>query len=185
MGRSNGVREMLPDEQPRERMLKWGSAQLKTSELIAILLNTGTEGESVIKLSERILHEHGGLRGLTRLDLTELTAIHGVGPAKATRLRAALELANRVVALDPDDRMQISSPEDVIRLVGPEMAALDHEQLRVVLVDTSQSMALTDDGGTSTDGGASSRLEQVTGLLAGSMLDKLREKHDVWLELVD
>src|SRR5215204_5132000 len=55
VGRTNGVREMLPDEQPRERMLKWGSAQLKTSELIAILLNTGTEGESVIKLSERIL----------------------------------------------------------------------------------------------------------------------------------
>src|SRR5689334_25419153 len=85
VGRTNGVREMLPDEQPRERMMRWGSAQLKTSELIAILLNTGTEGESVIKLSERILHEYGGLRGLTRLDLAELTAIHGVGPAKATR----------------------------------------------------------------------------------------------------
>jgi DNA repair protein RadC len=40
------------------------------------------------------------------------------------------------VALDPDDRERISAPEDVIRLVGPEMAALDHEQLRVVLVDT-------------------------------------------------
>jgi len=136
VGRTNGVREMLPEEQPRERMLRWGSSQLKTSELIAILLNTGTEGESVIMLSERILHENGGLRGLTRLDLTELTAIHGVGPAKATRLRAALELANRVVALDPDDRMRIASPEDAVRLVGPEMAALDHEQLRVVLLDT-------------------------------------------------
>ena len=99
VGRTNGVREMPVDEQPRERMLRWGSAQLKTSELIAILLNTGTEGETVIKLSERILNEYGGLRGLTRLDLVELTAIHGVGPAKATRLRAALELANRVVAL--------------------------------------------------------------------------------------
>ncbi len=69
VGRTNGVREMPVDEQPRERMLRWGSAQLKTSELIAILLNTGTEGETVIKLSERILNEYGGLRGLTRLDL--------------------------------------------------------------------------------------------------------------------
>lgn len=135
MGRTNGVREMS-HQQPRQRMLTWGSAQLKTSELIAILLNTGTEGESVIKLSERLLQENGGLRGSTRLDLTELKAIHGIGPAKATRLRAALELANRVGGVDPDDRTVISAPEDVIRLVGPEMASLDHEQLRVVLVDT-------------------------------------------------
>jgi DNA repair protein RadC len=134
--RSSGVREMAPDEQPRERMLRWGASQLRTDELLAVLLNTGTEGESVVKLADRLLAEHGGLRGLMRMDLADLISIRGIGPAKATRLRAALELANRVVALDPDERPQISSPDDVVRLIGPEMASLDHEQLRVVLVDT-------------------------------------------------
>ncbi len=80
----------------------------------------------------------------------------------ALRLAAFLGLA--IVYLEPQWRNEVEQT---------------HHSRAVVLVDTSQSMALTDDGGTSTDGGASSRLEQVTGLLAGSMLDKLREKHDV------
>jgi DNA repair protein RadC len=104
--------------------------------LIAIILNTGTQGETVTSLAQRLLREHDGLLGLMKLDAVELSRIHGLGPAKAAKLKATLEIAARVVALGPDQRPQIGSPDDVVNLVGIEMAALEQEQLRVVLLDT-------------------------------------------------
>lgn len=130
------VREMAPDERPRERLALRGPASLSNGDLIAILLNTGVKGEPVTAIAQRLLAEHGGLLGLMKLDLAELTAIHGVGPAKAAKLKAALEIATRIVALGPDERPRITSPDDVVNLVGVEMAALDQEQLRVVVVDS-------------------------------------------------
>ena len=87
-------------------------------------------------MAQRLLAEHGGLRGLMRLDVAELARIRGVGDAKAVKLKAALELGRRLAALSPDERPQVASPDDVVNLVGIEMAALEQEQLRVVLLDT-------------------------------------------------
>jgi DNA repair protein RadC len=130
------LKELAPDERPRERLLMRGAASLSNGDLIAIILNTGTQGETVTALAQRLLAEHDGLLGLMRMDAVDLAAIHGLGPAKAAKLKAALEIAARVVALGPDQRPQIGSPDDVVNLVGIEMAALDQEQLRVVLLDT-------------------------------------------------
>jgi DNA repair protein RadC len=135
-----GVKEMAEDDRPRERLLKWGARGLSTQELVAVLVNTGTKGLPVTVLAERLLAQNGGLRGLMRLDVAELSGMHGLGPAKAAKLAAALELANRVVALGPDERPRISTPEDIVRLVGPEMGSLDQEQLRVLLVDTKHRL---------------------------------------------
>jgi DNA repair protein RadC len=135
-----GVKEMAEDDRPRERLLQWGAKSLSTSDLIAIIVNTGTRGLPVTVLAEQLLARNGGLRGMMRLDVAELAEVHGLGPAKAAKLAAALELANRVVALGPDERPRISTPEDIVRLVGPEMGSLDHEQLRVVLVDTKHKV---------------------------------------------
>jgi hypothetical protein len=66
--------------------------------------HTGTVGETVTGLSQRLLAQYGGLRGLFRLDLSELARNHGVGDAKSVRLKAALELGRRLAALSPDDR---------------------------------------------------------------------------------
>lgn len=138
-----GVKELAPEERPRERLLRWGSATLKTSELIAIILNTGLKGEPVTAVAERMLAEHGGLRGLMRMDAVELAQIRGVGDAKAAKLKAALELSSRIVALGPEERPQITSPDNVVDLLGIEMSELDHEQLRVVLLDTKHRVMTT------------------------------------------
>lgn len=130
------IKELPADERPREKLRLRGAGALSNSELLAILLNTGMKGEPVTDLAQRLLREHGDLRGLQKLDVVEMAKLHGLGEAKAAKLKAALELANRVVALTPDHRPQIVSPDDVVNLVGPEMAALDQEQLRVVLLDT-------------------------------------------------
>lgn len=135
-----GVKEMAPDERPRERMLLRGSASLSNGDLLAVLLNTGLPGESVLDVSQRILRDHGGLAGLVRLDIVELSAIKGIGPAKAAKLRAAFELAGRIAALAPDQRPKIATPDDVINLIGVEMAALGQEQLGIVLLDTKHQV---------------------------------------------
>jgi len=130
------LREMSPDERPRERLMSRGPSSLSNGDLLAILLNTGLPGEPVTAVAQRLLVDYGGLLGLIRLDVRELAAIRGVGPAKAAKLKAALEIATRVQALGTDARPQISSPDDVINLIGVEMGLLDHEQLRVVVLDT-------------------------------------------------
>jgi DNA repair protein RadC len=130
------LKELAPDERPRERLLMRGAASLTNGDLIAIILNTGTQGETVTALEQRLLSENDGLLGLMKMDAVDLARIHGLGPAKAAKLKAALEIAARVVALGPDQRPMIGSPDDVVNLVGIEMATLDQEQLRVVVLDT-------------------------------------------------
>lgn len=136
MARQFMLKEIASEERPRERLLTHGASSLTNSDLIAIILNTGSQGETVTALAQRLLTENDGLLGLMRLDAADLAQVHGLGPAKAAKLKAALEIAARVVALGPDQRPKIGSPDDVVNLIGIEMAALDREQLRVVLLDT-------------------------------------------------
>lgn len=130
------VREMAPEERPRERLFQRGPASLSNGDLLAILLNTGLQGEPVTAVAQRLLVEHDGLLGLLKLDVNELAAIKGVGPAKAAKLKAAFEIATRVRALGTEDRQKISSPDDVVNLIGLEMSLLEKEELRVVVLDT-------------------------------------------------
>ncbi|MCC6315534.1 MAG: DNA repair protein RadC [Thermomicrobiales bacterium] len=126
---------MAPDERPRERLKLRGAASLSDGDLLAIILNTGIVGETVTDVAQRVLAEHGGLRGLMRMEVAELARVRGIGDAKAVRLKAALELGRRLAALQPHQRPQITAPDDVANLLSIEMAALDQEQLRVVLLD--------------------------------------------------
>jgi DNA repair protein RadC len=130
------IREMAPDERPRERLTQYGPASLTNGDLLAIILNTGVVGMPVTELAQRLLVEHDGLLGLMKMDVRELAQVHGLGPAKAAKLKATLEIANRIVAMGPEQRPQIGSPDDIVNLVGIEMAALEQEQLRVALLDT-------------------------------------------------
>jgi DNA repair protein RadC len=137
------LREMAPDERPREKLKLRGPAALSDGELLAIILNTGIVGETVTDVSQRLVAQHGGLRGLFQMDVAELSRIRGLGDAKAVRLKAALELGRRLAALSPDARPQVGSPEDVVNLLQIEMAALEQEQLRVVLLDTKHRILAT------------------------------------------
>lgn len=130
------IKDLPADERPRERLLHYGAASLSSTELLAIVLNTGIKGESVTTIAQRLLTTHGGLAGLLRLDVVELARERGMGEAKATKVKAALEIGRRLAAIAPDERPRIASPEDAIQLVGIEMAALEQEQLRVLILDT-------------------------------------------------
>ena len=139
--RSLTIKELPTDERPREKLASHGPAALSNAELLAILINTGSRGESVTTLCQRILRESGGgLRGLMKRDLDSLTEIHGVGPAKAVTILAAVELGRRLAQIAPEDRPQIRNPDDLAQIFEPRLMALDHEQLWVAVLDTKHRL---------------------------------------------
>lgn len=130
------IKEMPEDLRPRERLQFVGAGALSTSELLAIVLRTGGPGENVIRLAERMLSEFDGLPGLSRASFEELQGVHGVGAAKITQIKAAMELGRRLLLSAPQERTKIQSPADVANLLMLEMGLLEREQMRVVLLDT-------------------------------------------------
>lgn len=130
------VREWPASERPREKLQQFGPGALSNAELLAILLRVGSTGEDVVALSQRLLVQYEGLAGLYRLPLGTLAGVRGMGQAKAATLQAALELGRRLL-LDPgQERPQIRSPHDVAGLLMMEMAHLEQECLRTVLLNT-------------------------------------------------
>lgn len=130
------IAEMPEAERPRERLLRLGPGALKTDELLAILLRTGTAREDVMAVAHRLLVERGGLRGLAGSDLATLAEMHGLGPAKATTIAAAFELGRRAALEDGGVRVTVTGPEVIVRLLQPEMELLPQEELRLLLLDT-------------------------------------------------
>ncbi len=89
----------------------------------------------MVALATRLLARFEGLQALGRVSFAELCGEKAVGQAKAAQILAALELGRRVVSAQPDERTAIRCPEDVYALVGAEMALLEQEQLRVILLN--------------------------------------------------
>jgi DNA repair protein RadC len=136
----NLIREMPAEERPRERLWKYGAAALKTEELIAILLRTGTRGRSVIELALEMLRDNQhSLNALARTPLEMLARRKGVGRAKATQLSAAFELARRI-AIETHHREPIDDPVKAANCVREEFRSEDREVFRVLLLDTKNRL---------------------------------------------
>ncbi|MGO8998023.1 MAG: JAB domain-containing protein [Polyangiaceae bacterium] len=126
---------------PRERAVEDGLDALSDAELVALVLGTGRVGEPIAVFAAALLEESGGVAGLARAGLGELAARRGVGPAKAARLAAAIELGRRVaatVARQTDARFPSSSAVD--GWARPRLAALDHEELWALILDGHQGL---------------------------------------------
>lgn len=129
------MRELPPAERPRERLLHQGANALKTAELLAILLRTGTSDRPVLDLAEFLLKHFGSLEALSRASVGELMKVKGVGEAKAIELKAAFALAARLARTEAESRA-IETAADVARLLGGEMRLLDYESVRVICLNT-------------------------------------------------
>ena len=130
------ITDLAESERPRERLAAHGASYLNTAELIAILLRVGVQGENAVQVGHRLLQSFGGIIGLHRASFSELSHQHGIGPAKASQLKAALELGNRLRQEAPDEKPVIHSPNDAASLIQYEMSALEQEELRILLLDT-------------------------------------------------
>jgi len=130
------LREVPEEERPRERMLSFGASAMSNAELLAILLRTGTPNESAVTLSQRLLQEAGGLRGLTDRSVEQLCSLRGIGPAKALQIHAALELGRRLSRADAGKQPVIRSPRDVSALVMEDLRHLKQEHFVVLFLNT-------------------------------------------------
>lgn len=130
------IRDMPADERPRERLSHFGPQALSSTELLAIIIRSGSGRENVLRLAERLLMEAGGLPNLAQLTITELTKTKGIGPAKAVEIKAAIELGRRITIASPQERPRIASPSDAANLLMSEMMYLEQEHLRAILLNT-------------------------------------------------
>ncbi len=130
------IKDIEQSQRPRERLEKQGAQALSDSELLAILLRVGKKGSSAVQVGGRLLYLFGGLVGLQKATFMELCQVDGVGPAKAAQIKAAIELGRRLARLTPKERVLITSPQDVADQVQYQMAALEQEELWVLLLDS-------------------------------------------------
>src|SRR3970040_2460608 len=140
------IRDLPVSERPRERLRPWGASALSNAELLAIILRTGAAGENVVAQATRLLSRFNGLPGLARASVGELCAEHAVGGAKAAQVLGALELGRRLLAVHPDERPSVNSPQDVANLLLADMALLEQEHLRVVLLNTKNQVMAAPEG---------------------------------------
>jgi DNA repair protein RadC len=137
------IRELPSSERPRERLRDYGAGSLSNAELLAIILRTGSGDLNVLNLATSLLARHGGLDGLARLSFADLMNEKGLGEAKAAELLACFQIAARLQALESGAKFVIRAPLDVYMLLGLEMAFLDQEHLRVILLNSrNQVMAV-------------------------------------------
>jgi len=139
----HSLRELPEVERPRERLRAYGESALSNTELIAIALGTGSRGENVVSLAQRLLGTFHGLTGLAAASIAQLCQVSGVGPAKAAQLKAALELGRRLVASGGDSGPRISNPAEAATRFLAEMATAPQEELRVMLLDTKNHVLRT------------------------------------------
>jgi DNA repair protein RadC len=134
------VKSLPPDERPRERLLKAGPTSLSDGELLAIILRTGLVGEMVTELSTDLLEKFGGFWGLQRASTEELLQRRGLKGAKVAQIKAVMEIGRRMRDAQPEERPQVTQPEDAARLIQVAMEDLEQEEMWVLLLDTKNRL---------------------------------------------
>lgn len=128
--------DLPQNERPQERLFRYGAEVLTNSELLAIILRTGTRNCNVVELSSRILNKLGGLNGLQISLPQELMNIKGIGKVKAAQLLAICEIFKRFKSYKSGDDYKISTPGDAALLVMEEMRSYNAEHLKVIMLNT-------------------------------------------------
>lgn len=139
------VRDLPDMERPREKLLLKGAQSLSDSELLAILLRTGTREDSVIRVAEKLLsvYKNESLGEFANLSVHDFSKIKGIGKVKAITVLAALELGKRLAEAPAIERKKITSPQDVVNYFMPRFRYEKKEHFIVVLLDTKNHILAT------------------------------------------
>ncbi|MDD5483747.1 MAG: DNA repair protein RadC [Kiritimatiellae bacterium] len=136
-----GIKNWPRDDRPREKLLKNGAEALSNSELLAILLRTGTTGASALDIARRIVEKFGTFRNMIQTDPRDWKGFKGVGPAKIAHIQAALEIGRRFREVEANaDKRKIASAKDVVDIIMPQMRDLKTEVFKIVYLDSSNGV---------------------------------------------
>ena len=130
------IRDLPYEERPRERLLLEGATYLSNAELLAILLRTGSKGQSALAIAQTLLKQVRGLKFLNEITIEELVSIQGIGESKAVQLLASIELGKRNTKASHIKQDAILSPEDCVSFLSADMKHLTQEHFVVLFLDT-------------------------------------------------
>ena len=148
------LKEWNPEERPRERLLKKGAGSLSLSELLAILMRTGTGKRNVVEVAQELLHECGGsLAALSAMEPQAMQKVGGIGQGKAITITAAFELGRRLME-EPSrfDGISITHAAMIYQRILPRLKGLDHEQCWAIYLNRAHF--IIDQGRLSSGGSA-------------------------------
>lgn len=139
MDNLKGIKSWAEDDRPREKLLTKGASALSDTELLGILIASGTREKSAVDLAREILSlAQNNLNQLGKLNLTELQQVKGIGEARAITITAAMELGRRRQIGNVLDRKSISCAEDAAELLFPLLQDLNHEMFCVLYLNNAQ-----------------------------------------------
>lgn len=130
------IKELANNQKPRERLLNNGPAHLSDGELLAILINTGRKGFSSLDIANELLKSVESLKQLKTLSINDLNKVKGIGLYKALILKAAFELGERMHSGSLDEKIQITSPQDVANFMMGKMEHLTQEKFIVLFLNS-------------------------------------------------
>ena len=134
------IAEWPSSERPRERLFAQGAAALTDAELLAVVLGTGTRAATALDVARSLLGQHHNLSGLLGESPSSLAGCQGVGPVKAAKLKAGVELARRLLREEISHGSALTSPEAVRDYLRLTLASLPHEAFVVLFLDSQHRL---------------------------------------------
>lgn len=135
------INQWAEDDRPREKFLLKGKSTLSDSELLAILIGSGSRNESAVQLCQRILASaNNNLNHLGKLSAQQLMQFKGIGEAKAITIAAALELGRRRRDEEVQELTKITSSKAVFEIMQPIIGELPHEEFWVLYLNNSNKV---------------------------------------------
>ena len=133
------VKQWPEDERPRERLRTLGPSALSDAQLLAIIIRNGRAGRTAVDLGRELLERFESLAGIEQAGIKEICNVEGIGPAKATEIKAAIELGRRYQKPNLAGASFCSS-HDVAAYYRPRMKDLKQEVFRCALLDTKNKI---------------------------------------------
>ncbi len=134
---SKSIKDWSEDDRPREKLAKYGSENLSNSELLAILIGSGSKGFSALDAAKELIDMAGSIHKLTGLTINNIKKIKGLGDARAITLLAAIELSRRIKSEIIIEK-PITSPEMVAAKYIPRFYGVKQEKVLAILLDTQK-----------------------------------------------
>ncbi|MSU66222.1 MAG: JAB domain-containing protein [Opitutus sp.] len=131
----NRLRDTIVAERPQERLERHGPAALSDTELLAMLLRSGTQGQDVLTLASRLIAEAGSLAGLIGWRSADFRRLKGIGPVKALQLITVTEIARRIVTQQAGEAPLLNRADLVSNYLQPIVAGLEVEKFWVICLN--------------------------------------------------
>ena len=139
MRRKNKIKDIPDEERPYEKCAKYGAGNLTDSELLAVLLRTGTKGQSVMELADIILHPSfakSGILSIHQWSLQQLMDIKGIGKVKAMQILCLSELCKRLSKASAKEGLDFTTPESIAKYYMEDMRHSKQEEMKLLLLNT-------------------------------------------------